>query len=387
MTVSVVRDTEALQPVVEAWRLLARSALESNVFYEPEMLLPALRHLRDVGGWQVVLVYRGGELAGLFPLQRARAGCGTGLVLEPLRHAHSFLHTPLLHRDHAEAAVAAWLEWCARASGAAVILCHRVTIEGPVARLLRGALDASCAGCVELRRYQRPLLEPHGDADAYLRKVLNSEHRRRLRRNRELLEAQGAVSVEQVGETASPEAWIDGFLELEASGWKGRERTALACRKDHERFFRAMVGDFHRQGRALLFGLSVDGRRVAMTCLFRAAGGGAFGFKPAYDEAFQKLSPGLLLEAELVRLFHGRLAGVGWIDSSSAPDGTLLRRLWSGRRTIGTLGMAVPGMKGRLALAAVRIAVHARSALRGAGAGSGDERASRQDGRAAPTPS
>ncbi|MDX6748503.1 GNAT family N-acetyltransferase [Geminicoccaceae bacterium 1502E] len=364
--ISVVQDVESLAELAGPWRDLAAEALESNVFYEPGMLLEALRHLRGLRAWQIVLVFRGSRLVGLFPLQRARLGGGTRLVLELLQHPHSFLHTPLVHRDHAGSAIDAWLGWCRHDSGAALVLCSRITVDGPVARLLRERLDSAGGDSIELRRYERPLLEPQGDPEAYLRRVLSSERRRQLRRRRALLGEQGALAVRVLGAGEEPAAWIDAFLALEASGWKGRKGTALACNEDHARFFRAMVGDLHGRGQALLSGIQQEGRWLAMSCHFRAAcpDGGAFWFKPAFDEEHAKLSPGVLLETELIRLLRERFADVRWIDSCTSPDNELMGRLWSGRRAIATLALAVPALRGRLALRAMVLALQGRLVLR-----------------------
>ena len=55
----------ALERHRQEWSELAGRAIEANVFYEPEMLLPALRDLQPSPGWLVLLIHQGGRLIGL----------------------------------------------------------------------------------------------------------------------------------------------------------------------------------------------------------------------------------------------------------------------------------------------------------------------------------
>ncbi|HXL39570.1 MAG TPA: hypothetical protein VN928_03405, partial [Myxococcales bacterium] len=72
-TLSDWAELEALQ---DAWEELAAASVEPNPFYEPWMLLPALRSFARRERVEVVLVFRGDLLCGLFPIvhRRGRAG-------------------------------------------------------------------------------------------------------------------------------------------------------------------------------------------------------------------------------------------------------------------------------------------------------------------------
>jgi CelD/BcsL family acetyltransferase involved in cellulose biosynthesis len=360
-----VADTvERLEAHSTAWQRLAANALEPNLFYEPIPLLQALKHLsRPRPDWKVLLLYRGQDLIGLVPMQR-QARLTAGFALELLRYRHSYLHTPLFDRTAAPLAIAAWLRWCRHQSGAALLFCSGMTADGPVRRLLDDAQASLQARQVELDRYQRPLLVPEQDAEAYLAQVVRGDRRREIRRQRRLLEAQGRVTFHSVaaGEDTAP--WIEGFLALEASGWKGQNGSALACTKGGELFFRGLVEGLHARGQAMLYGLKLDDAWIAMTSHFRSASsqGGAFAFKTAYAEGLRALAPGIQLETEIVRVVHQRFADVGWIDSCTMPDNALIGMLWRERRGVARHVLAVPGLKGSLALAALRMGRKAKGA-------------------------
>ena len=77
VTVAAVGDLATLEQHRGEWAELAARAIEANVFYEPEMLLPALRDLGPPPGWRVLLIRQAGRLIGLVPLQRqALVRCG-----------------------------------------------------------------------------------------------------------------------------------------------------------------------------------------------------------------------------------------------------------------------------------------------------------------------
>ncbi len=331
------------------WAELATRALEANVFYEPELLLPALRDLGPPPGWQVLLIRQAGRLIGLVPLQRQALGpIRTGLMLELLRYRHSFLHVPLIDAAAAATAVDAWLGWCARVTGPAVVLCRRLTLNGPVGRLLKERAFLRGMPARESRHYDRPALVPQGDVESYLSRALGGDRRRELRRQRRLLEAQGRVECQWVASGHSPQEWIEGFLALEAKGWKGHNHSAIASRAEHVPFFRSAVEELHARGRALLGGLTLDGRWIAMNCSFRAAApdGGAFAFKTTFDEDLRRLAPGLLLEIEFLRRLFEQSEAIPWLDSCCGPDNTAIARLWADRRLVGDLILASPGPKG-----------------------------------------
>lgn len=92
---------------------------------------------------------------------------------------------------------------------------------------------------------------------------------------------------------------FDDFLRVEASGWKGRMGTAIAQDPNLVRFYRALMEALLPSRRVRITGLVTDGRVVAVKfCLLDA--GTLYSLKTAYDEAWERYSPGnLLLERVL----------------------------------------------------------------------------------------
>lgn len=351
--VSVVADWRVLRELAPEWDELAREAAEPNVFHESWMLLPALEHLlakaEGPGPIRIVAVRRAsGELIGLIPLEiRPRY---KGLPFAHLRlwqHLHCYLCTPLLHRSGISEALEAFHDWLADARGfPKLMVWNGIGGDGPVADSLRGLARARG---FELREegFERAILlkRPGVDAETHIEAVLSGGHRRDLRRLEKRLGELGNFAYDQLAPGSGPQAadavdrWIGEFLELEKKGWKGRAGTALACRETDRAFFSDCVRAAFERGKLRTLEARLDGKAIASRLNFHSGSGGmAFSFKIAFDEAYARYRPGLLLEVRHIHELHGQpLEGV---DYCADPGHPMLDRLSEDRRRISTLTVA-----------------------------------------------
>ena len=137
---------------------------------------------------------------------------------------------------------------------------------------------------------------------------LSSRRRSDLRRARRRAEQLGEVRAE-VLEPGPDE--VAGLLEeafgIEARGWKGAARTALAEDRRRAAFYEDYARAAAARGELRVCFLRIGGRAAAMQ-LAVAAGGRFWLLKIGYDEEFARCSPGSLLIAETVR--HAASAGM-----------------------------------------------------------------------------
>ncbi len=336
-----------------AWEDLVTHALEPNCFYEPWMLLPALRHFGQDLDLETALVYRREPgrpplLCGLIPWERRRRLHGIPVrLLTSWKHLHCILCTPLLHRDHASEALRALLRWAgADRRGATLIEFPFVPGEGPFAQLLINVIND--LGCLTYptESFTRALLRPGADADAYIQSALAPKHRRELGRMRRRLAELGRLEVRRLNPDDDPAPWLQQFLALEAAGWKGTERTALGCAESERAYFTTIVNEAHRRGQLMMLGLFLDDKPLALKCNFRT-GAGAFTFKIAFDELYDKYSPGVQLELDNIAQAH-QMPGLEWMDSCAIADHSMIDRLWTERRTIQNVLVAPGGWRGNL---------------------------------------
>ncbi len=130
---------------------------------------------------------------------------------------------------------------------------------------------------------------------------VNAGRRSDLRRARRAAEKIGPVTCEIVAPTPDQvPALLDEAYRVEAVGWKGREKTALATDK--------RLGDFYRQ-----YAAAAAARGILRVCLLRIGGEAAamqivavtgdrfWLLKIGYSEMHARCSPGVLLMLETIR--------------------------------------------------------------------------------------
>jgi len=362
--------------IVPAWENLAAAAIEPNPFYEPWMLLPAIDSFGLEKNFRLVTIWSGDRLDAVLPLERT--GTFKGLPLPALtswRHRHCLLCTPLVRADGAVETLAALIEGL-RAEGLVVNLRY-IPSEGPFLQ----ALAATNIKYVVLDGYARPVLRRAKDGETYIDEFISRKERQELRRREKRLQEKGKLTHVALQPGEDLERWIDEFLKLEASGWKGREGSAMICSEANRRFLTETFRAAYQRGRLEMVGVDLDGKPLGR-CTGFIAGEGAYAFKPAYDEAFAKFSPGIIAELARIRNLH-QLPGVQWMDSFTDADNSVMTRLWKDRLTVQSVAFGTNAAVG-LALAALPFLRWAKRTFSAASRGRGPATPSRPQAASAP---
>jgi CelD/BcsL family acetyltransferase involved in cellulose biosynthesis len=322
------------------WDVLAQHAVEPNIFYEHWMLLPALEAYGE-GRVELALVQetdsirRRTRLVGVFPLEFDSHFRGLRLRAASLwRHPHCYLGTPLIHGQAGHRCWDAILKWL-RERGCSVLEIGRMHIGGEFIESLveHSRQRRRCFHIGSL--YTRPMIEvTRLDGPTYIREQIASSHRQTYQRKRRRLAEKGNLQVERLSPDGDVDQWIDLFLALEASGWKGKAGTALACTPADREFFRAITRSAFARGRLLALVLRLDAQPLAALNIIKG-GEGAFSLKTAFDESWGHYSPGSLLEMDTINAVCAE-PGLRWVDSCSAAD-TSLKDLWKQRRLMGEI--------------------------------------------------
>jgi CelD/BcsL family acetyltransferase involved in cellulose biosynthesis len=143
-----------------------------------------------------------------------------------------------------------------------------------------------------------PYLEIHDDWAAY-RASLSRKTRHEVDRLLRRLRAEGQVSFEiNTGDARLGELLREGF-QLEASGWKAADRTAIASRPETIRFYRDLARWAAELGVLRLAFLRLGGRPLAFSLGLEHAGV-YYVLKGGYDPTFRRYAPGILLRHELL---------------------------------------------------------------------------------------
>ncbi len=353
LTVKVIEDFSILESLLDDWDELAAHALEPNPSYESWMLIPALRLLGEQNDLRLALLYATDAerpfgapiLCGLFPLQRTKTY--NGLPAKTWRlwnHPYFVICTPLIRKDCAVRCLHAFFDWLAEVE-ADCTLAEFAQVPGDSAfhQALTEVLYERSALTFTTQRHARALFRPHTDAESYLRNAVSREHRKDLRRRFNRLHDVGRVEYCELTAAENIETWIEAFLSLEESGWKGKQGGAFACVAAHRAYFETIMREAYQRGRLQVLSLAINNHPIALKInLF--ASPGSFAFKIAFDETFSYYSPGLMLEIENIRRLH-TLPHISWSDSCAIPGHPMIDRLWLDRRIIQTVVCATGSRK------------------------------------------
>jgi CelD/BcsL family acetyltransferase involved in cellulose biosynthesis len=282
------------------WQSLADRALAPNVFLEPAFALAAAPVLgADAAAGLVWARASPRRLMGFFPARIERRRYGIALpVLVGWAHPYGPLGTPLIDRDAGSAVISAWLDHLAgRPDLPHLLLLPYLPVTGPVGQALATAVAQRNGKCIALAGHQRALLAPAGPREHYLDHAIGAKKRKELRRQRKRLAEAGALLSSTVREPAAMAAALGDFLALEAAGWKGRAGTAARTDDRIRAFMEQAVTGLAAAGKARISRLMAGERPIAALVTLRS-GTTAWCWKIAYDEAFGRFSPGVLLLLE-----------------------------------------------------------------------------------------
>lgn len=356
----VVREIgqEEAEASVDRWQELVECTAEPNVFYEPQQLLPALRHLAGPDRAALVVV-EGRSLdpkrpepvwCAVVPVQRRLSYRGRRMPgLATWRHDYAYCGTPLVREDVAEEAVEAYLDWLRTdARGGRTFLLSWLPADGPVLKQFVACLQKRGDASFVARQFARAEFRPEADAEAYLAKHWSRKNRHEARRAHRRLVEEGAFAFEAFDETCDAETWRSDFLRLENSGWKGDQGTSFAADANHTRYLQEVWSAAAASNRLIAHRMTLDGEPLAMNVAF-ACSEGAYYFKTAFAEAHAKRSPGVVQELLFLETLHAKK--LAWVDSCAQPNHPMIDRLWRGRRLMQSLWFSTGSSFGDFAIA------------------------------------
>ncbi|CDX34224.1 conserved hypothetical protein [Mesorhizobium sp. SOD10] len=327
--------------LVEELDYLSARTIEPNVFFNPRFLAPAMPRLEDR---EVRLaVIRDGDdyrnrLRLLVPFSVERPAIPLGVpVMRTWSSPFGPLGTPLVDRDDPIGVIEDFFSMLSRPhlKLPRVFVLPDMRLDGPVASLLTSFADSRGLTLVTTGKVERPVLESDADGEDYLKASLRAHHYREFRRLRRRLADQGRLEHIVARGPDEIRHAIESFLTLEAAGWKGRERTAMAIDRYRAAFAREAVHRLAEQDMCRIHLLTLDGRTIACLIVFVEAGV-AYTWKTAYDETLSAYSPGTLLMIEVTKQ-HLDDPNIVMTDSCAVPDHPVMSRLWAERKPMGTL--------------------------------------------------
>jgi hypothetical protein len=314
---------------------LSAHAVEPNFTLMPQWTLPLAEFCGQERDLRPIHVLAGDGRPGafsLFEIKRWRWGL-------PVSHAQSYMGdfpisgTPLLSCSDPAGSCASLL---ARAFGemkVPALLLPYLTGHQVVSSVLVDACAEIGAPVRFFDDRERAALRCNGDYDAWFEGTFSRKRRKEFRRLAARLADTGPVEnkTRNSGQ-AGLDHWIDEFLALEQSGWKGAKGTAIGKSTQLTNFLRNSLLRLDNAGKLMCWRLSAGGKPAAMMFGVRE-GSTCWIVKIAYDEALAKFSPGVLLVLEATRtLFEDD--ELIFADSCAEPNHPMIDHIWRDRLAV-----------------------------------------------------
>ncbi|MCA0278670.1 MAG: GNAT family N-acetyltransferase [Proteobacteria bacterium] len=326
--------------LVEELDHLSARTIEPNVFFNPRFLAPAMPRLED-REVRLAVIRDGNEyrsrLRLLVPYSVEKPAIPLGVpVMRTWSSPFGPLGTPLIDRDDPEGVIEDFFAMLARPhlKLPKVFVLPDMRLDGAVARMLRSVAETRGLPLVLTGAFERPFLESDLEGDDYLKASLGNRHFKEFRRLGRRLAEQGEVEHQVARSEDDVRDAIERFLTLEASGWKGRKRTAMVIDRYRAAFVREAVHRMSELDLCRVHSLTLDGRTVASLVVFIEAGV-AYTWKIAYDESLSAFSPGVLLMMGVTGQ-HLDDPNIVMTDSCAVPDHPMVSKMWSERKPMGT---------------------------------------------------
>jgi Acetyltransferase (GNAT) domain len=367
---------EALVLYAPQLRELSRRALVPNLIHDASILAPALKHLDDqtlnleiLLAWQPISENpeknaNHKRLVGWMVVHRARAIPGIGFsYLRNWHHLYSYMGHPIVDRDNSKAALSALFDQALAHKGTSGrLMMSNVPGEGPIYDAISNVISDKNLLVCEFDRHHRAAMMTTLGGEEYLKSAASNKKRKEFRRLKNRLADQGDLRFEACRAVADIAPWVEDFIELEVAGWKGRKQTAFGNRHDWAAFMKASTINLAENEQCKIWRLTLDNKTIAITIAHHAEHR-AWLTKIAYDEAYAKYSPGVLLILEVSKALADDPL-ITEVDSLATPDHPMINHLW--REKISTTDILIANTHpfARLGFAATCQLIAARRLVR-----------------------
>jgi CelD/BcsL family acetyltransferase involved in cellulose biosynthesis len=303
-----------------AWEALVKQALEPAGFNSPELLFPILKRTQNAN---LATVSDGEHLLFALPLQKKQffnENVSSPLLASALPHISKIAPAPIFE---------SFLNGQTKP-----ILLRGVPSDGPFFETLKG--HSSHFEIIET--WQRAALMPQGKFEKWLQTNFDQKRRKEFKRLRNRLAEQGELSIRVLGGKDTTTQFVDDFLTLEAGGWKGKRGTAISVDPKLKDALHEAAVALHSAKKLRFWSLQLNGRAIAS--LFAVVEGPhAWLGKIAYDEAYAKYSPGVMIILDCTESFFLEKS-ITQVDSSAIPNHPMIDRIWRDRLPMASVMIA-----------------------------------------------
>ncbi len=323
---------------------LAAKSVESNIFFEPEFIQAGIQRIEDKGV-MLACLWEGNSgqqvLRFFMPVIVTKAGLPPRHMLRSFTHHFAPLGTPLLHGDNAHETAENLLRMLGdpELGFPVTIAFDQQRLDGSTVQILKLAANALGLNQNAVLSYKRAKLKAidttNLDPQAFIRQSLGKKKQKEYARLLRRLNEAGEVSFHVARTEDRILDAIEGFLTLEAGGWKGRSGTALYSLKQIAAFSRQAVSALAKANRCEIHSMKTGDKIIASLICFKIKGE-YFTWKIAFDEVNNSYSPGVQLILKTSEYWLGQKRFIS-ADSLASANHSMINHLWRERLELGTL--------------------------------------------------
>lgn len=282
-----ITDHRRFAELAAPWRSLLREG--STPFDTHEWFAAWWAAFGPEGALRVCTAWRGGRLVAVFPLARQSRRELIGMA-----NVHSPVFRPLAADPVALASVLG----AVLGSGRRGLAAMAVPAADPSLNTLRAHSRRLGMRVVEEPLHVSPIVETAGDAAEWRRRS-KPRWRAPLDRFRRKMARDHDARFTTIAPPHDFGPELARGFEVEASGWKGSQGTAILSSPATEEFYRRVARAFLDRGELRFSSIELDGRLAAFD-LTLLHGNRLYLIKTGFDESFRKLAPGLVMRLSVV---------------------------------------------------------------------------------------
>ncbi len=290
---------EVIDNLADEWRNLCAETADDQPFYRPEWIRAHCRAFLFDPTLLLLTARINGKLCLVLPLVEERT-CFAGVPVRKLRspvnaHGGRFDGVRSSSPESDAAVTAAW-NFLNGSNSWEVLEFPYAPEQGTITRLIA---EARASGCRTARVTERPSPYIPVPTNLELLKQMppNTKLRSQLRQSRHRLSKRGALRLLRIA-TADRDV-LDRFYALEASGWKGQQRSAILSNPKTRQFYDEIAESAARFGYFSLYMLELNDQLLAGHFALTPASS-CYSPKVAYNETFKQFAPGHLIMAEIL---------------------------------------------------------------------------------------
>lgn len=322
---------------------LSNRVMEPNIFFTGKLLAPAMPRVDEKSVRFALMRDENGarsRMRFLMPFTVEKPGFSVGpSILRAWANPFGPLGTPLVDSEGAAETIDNLLDALSQPELRLpdILVLPQLRLNGAFVRMIKAIALSRNLPLATAEPHGRMMLESKVDASLYLQQTLSPQQLQTLQSHWRQLEATGAgtLSHDIARQPQDIRLRTEEFLALEASGSKGRKRSALVSDRYRAAFAREAITNLAEIDAVRIHTLNLDGVAIASAVVFMTMGE-AYVWKLAVNETHQRHAVDKLLLQRLTE-WHLDDANILRTDSCGADEDGALDGFWAEKAAMGTL--------------------------------------------------